>query len=385
MLPIKKTIERVPGGMMIVPLFVGSLIGTIDKMHLQPVMDLLAWMGTKPIGTEKLADGSVRQLYEALFLGGDTFWQKLFSKEAVLTLVALFLFCASSQMNLRIGGRALLKGSILVSAKWLVGVIVALLWGWMSGDVYQGFLGLGVMTIIAAMTNGNGGMYAALTGQYGNRSDTGALSLLSLNDGPFLTLVGLTVLGAVGLLHGGFPTAYLVATILPILIGMLLGNLDEDIRTFLAPGEKLLIPFFAFALGTNMNLANFLKGDVVAGGIVLGVMTTVITGGFGMLMYRLFGFRSQIAPIAEASTAGNATFTPVAIAGAAVAAVEAAKLHGLDTTTLQTVADSYTRIKDTAVAQISIAVITTALLCPVLVAVVDRWQRRRGIDGTQEQ
>jgi hypothetical protein len=35
------------------------------------------------------------------------------------------------------------------------------------------------------------------------------------------------------------------------------GNLDDDIRGFLRPGERLVIPFFAFALGANLNLAVF--------------------------------------------------------------------------------------------------------------------------------
>ena len=37
-----------------------------------------------------------------------------------------------------------------------------------------------------------------------------------------------------------------------------------------------------------------------------------------------------------------------------------------------------------ATAQISIATITTALLCPVMVIIWDRYQRARGIDATIE-
>lgn len=108
--------------------------------------------------------------------------------------------------------------------------------------------------------------------------------------------------------------------IVPLLLGMLLCNLDDDIRGFLRPGEKLLVPFFAFA---------------------------------------------------EASTAGNATATPAAIAAAAAAA---GSPH----------AAACRELVGPATAQISIAVIFTALLCPLAVTLVDRWQRARGIEARTE-
>ncbi len=48
-------------------------------------------------------------------------------------------------------------------------------------------------------------------------------------------------------------------------------------------------------------------------------------------------------------------------------------------------AAAYREITGIATAQISIAVISTALLCPVAVMLAARWQRARGIDGTAEE
>ena len=140
---------------------------------------------------------------------------------------------------------------------------------------------MSTLAIIAAMTNSNSGMYAALTGQYGNRSDVGGLSILAINDGPFLTLVSLGMLGT------AFPVIAFIAVLLPIGIGMLLGNLDPKIREFLKPGESLTIPFFAFSLGAGMNLANFFNPSVLAGGLTLAILTFVLTGGlvFSFLNY----------------------------------------------------------------------------------------------------
>src|SRR5690606_32853705 len=121
-----------------------------------------------------------------------------------------------------------------------------------------------------------------------------------INDGPFLTLVALGMLGT------AFPFIAFVAVLLPIGIGMILGNLDPKIREFLKPGETITIPFFAFALGAGMNLANFFNPDVLSGGLVLAILTFVVSGGLGILVFKLFKEKSYIAPISEASTAGNA-------------------------------------------------------------------------------
>ncbi|THE11607.1 2-keto-3-deoxygluconate permease [Bacillus timonensis] len=355
---IKQNIDKVPGGLMVVPLFAGALLNTIDQLHIPFIMKFL-----KMLGVAANQDG----YYEFLKIGG--FSQALF-KDGALTLCALFLFCAGSQMNLRVGGKALKKGVLLTTSKYLAGFIVGMLWGLLS-DPVNGFLGLSTMAIIAAMTNGNGGMYAALTGQYGNRSDVGATAVLSLNDGPFFTLMALGMMGA------NFPLIAFIAVLLPILIGMILGNLDNEIRLFLAAGESLVIPFFAFALGAGMNLASFFNPQVVGAGLVLALMTVIFSGFAMVLTFKIFREKSYIAPMAEASTAGNAVATPAAIAAAATVASGAGLMTAAE-------AEVYQGLVAVASAQISISTITTALLVPVAVILVDNYQRKRGIEGKEE-
>jgi len=357
---LKAAIERIPGGLMIVPLLLGAALNTLDQAHLPGAEAALHALGAAPGRSGH---------YELLRLGAvaaegvPSFSESLF-KTGALTLIALFLFCVGSQMTVRIGARALGKGALLTGAKFLAGAAVGLAAGRL-GDPFHGFLGLSTLAIVAAMTNGNGGLFAALTGQYGNRSDVGALSVLSLNDGPFLTMI------ALGLMGERFPVVVFLGVLLPLALGMLLGNLDGDLREFLRPGEKLLVPFFAFALGANMNLAVFAQWRFLLGGLALGLLTLVISGAAMWLALALGGFRSRLAAFAEASTAGNATATPAAIAAAAAAA---GSPH----------AAAYRELVAPATAQISIAVILTALLCPLAVTLADRWQRTRGVEARVE-
>jgi 2-keto-3-deoxygluconate permease len=84
------------------------------------------------------------------------------------------------------------------------------------------------LAVLSALTIGNGGFISSLASQYGDELMLERMLCLSLKDGPFFTLVAL---GASGLAH--IPFMSLIATLLPIVIGMILGNLDPDMRKFL--------------------------------------------------------------------------------------------------------------------------------------------------------
>ena len=145
----------------------------------------------------------------------------------------------------------------------------------------------------------------------------------------------------------------MLGCVIPILVGVILGNLDTDIRDFCQPGASMLIPFFAFPLGANLTLSSF----VVAGvpGIVLGILCTVITGGIGYLVYKVLRMKAPAIGAAIGTTAGNAAATPAALATAGVIS---------------------TQVSEAATAQVSAAIIVTAILCPLMVTLFQKFETR---------
>ena len=143
----------------------------------------------------------------------------------------------------------------------------------------NGVLGVSILAMLAAFDNSNGGLWLAYTGQYGDARDRGAYVASAVNDGPFFSLL---FLGASGL--ADIPLVALVAALVPFLLGVVVGNLDAKWRDVLKPVPNIVIPFFAFALGTGINLGAVVSGGV--SGLILGLIISPITGGLVYLGYR---------------------------------------------------------------------------------------------------
>lgn len=320
---IKTTLDRIPGGMMVVPLLLAATINTFAPNLLR-----------------------IGNFTEALFVNSAS------------ALIALFLLCAGAQINLKSAGVALGKGATLLFVKWLVGAVIGLIAYIVAGPNGL-FLGLTPLAIIAAMTNSNGGLYMAIVGQYGKEDDKAAYSLLALNDGPFLTMVALSIFGAMGFVDGMFSIVSFISVLLPIVIGMILGNLDSQMREFLAKGSDMLIPFFAFSLGMGIDFEAVIKGGL--SGVLLGVATVFFTGTAGYLVFKAFGW-NPIVGAAEGSTAGNAVATPAAIAAANA---------------------SFASVADLATVQVAASTVTTAILLPIYIAfLAKRLEKKNNYNNT---
>jgi 2-keto-3-deoxygluconate permease len=313
---IKARIERVPGGMMMVPLACGALLTTAAP-------------------------------HAGLFFG--SFTSALFS--GALPMLAVFYVCMGATISIHSLPVIVRRGGALMATKTALGVISGTLLGRFLGTqpVASGwFAGLSTLAIVAAINDTNGGLYMALMRRYGSAEDVASYSVMALESGPFLTMV---TLGVAGL--SSFPWQMMLGAILPLGIGMLLGNLDPEMRAFLGQGVPVMIPFFAFALGTTLDLhlvwtAGFL-------GLLLGLVTLLVSALALVTVDKLIGGNGT-AGIAAATTAGNAAAVPMLVAAANQQYAAAAK---------------------TATVLVASCVVVTSLLAPPLTAWWHTWVTRR--------
>ncbi|MDQ0028756.1 2-keto-3-deoxygluconate permease [Arthrobacter bambusae] len=323
-IPIKKFLEKVPGGMMLVPLCIGAVIHTLA-----------------PKGGEFFGS------FTGAFFTGLT------------PLLAVFYFCLGSTLEVKATPYMLKKGGVLLGAKIGVAILVGVIAGNFLHEAPVGsgiFAGLSALALVAALNDTNGGLYMSLMGQFGRKRDAGAYSILSLESGPFLTMV---TLGIAGL--SAFPWQALVGAILPLALGMVIGNLDKSMRILLAPLVPAMVPFLGLSLGLTINLNAVVEAGLL--GIALGLFVVLIGGAVLLLADKLTG-GDGVAGLAAATTAGNAVVVPAIVAGANPLYAPAAQ-H--------------------ATVLIAASVVVSAVLCPILtVAWARRVQKKEGPENTQD-
>jgi 2-keto-3-deoxygluconate permease len=281
---IKRSLERIPGGMMVVPMAAGAVLATV-------------------------APGA------GSFFG--SFTGALWS--GALPILAVFYVCLGATLPLESLPTVVRRGGLLLAGKTLAGVVAGLVLGHFLGErpVTEGFFaGVSALAVVAAINDTNGGLYVALMQHYGRAEDGAAYCLMSLESGPFLTMV---TLGVTGL--ATFPWPTLVGAILPLGVGIVLGNLDHELREFLGRAAPALVPFFAFALGSTLDLHRVWRAGML--GVLLGLAVLLVSGSLLFLADRVAG-GTGLSGLAAASTAGNAAAVPALVAGANPAYAEAA-------------------------------------------------------------
>ena len=314
---IKESIERIPGGLMLVPLFLGALCHTFAP-----------WAG-KYFGsfTNGLISGTV-------------------------PILSVWFFCMGAGIDLRSTGVVLRKSGTFVVTKilvaWVVGMICVKFMP--PGMIQTGFFaGLSTLAIVTSMDMTNGGLYASIMQQYGTKEEAGAFVLTSIESGPLVTMF---ILGSTGAAY--FEPRLFVGAVLPFIIGFILGNLDKELRTFFGSASMTMIPFFGFALGNTIDLA--VIGQTGLLGIFLGLAVIVVTGIPLFFADRWVAGGHGGAGLAASSTAGAAVTNPTIIAQ---------------------MVPEFEPVAPAATALVATCVIVTALLVPVITASWCNYMKRK--------
>lgn len=314
---IMKSMEKIPGGLMLVPLFLGAIIHTLAPKSGE-------YFGSF---TNGLMTGTV-------------------------PILAVWFFCMGAGINIKATGTVLRKSGTLVLTKilvaWGVAIVASLFLP--DGGVQTGlFAGFSVLALIAAMDMTNGGLYASIMQQYGSKEEAGAFVLMSLESGPLVTML---ILGSTGL--AAFHPQAFVGAVLPFLVGFALGNLDPELRDFFSKATHTMIPFFGFALGNSIDLTVIAKTGMA--GILLGLLVIVVTGIPLILADKFIGGGNGTAGLAASSTAGAAVANPMIIAE---------------------MKPEFLPVAQSATALVAASVIVTSILVPILTAYWSKYMEKK--------
>ncbi|MFC6347632.1 2-keto-3-deoxygluconate permease [Vagococcus carniphilus] len=315
-----KFLKKVPGGFIIVPLLTAILVNTFFPSLLE-------------IGGPATA----------LFKNGNA------------AMMGLFLIVCGSAINFKEAGLPLYKGSVLLLLKFIVGAGV----GYIVGNIFgpAGVLGLTPFVLISTLTSSNSSLYIAMSSEYGNASDTGAISIFSIKDGPFITMVAMGMTGLADI-----PWQQIVAMIIPLLLGAIWGNLDSEFKDLCSKAQPLVIIFMSFAIGANTSIGTILQAGF--SGVLLGIISLVI-GILYFFLYNLFLKKKTALGVLLGTVAANSALTPGIVAEAD---------------------PSLQPYVEMATAQAATASIITLLIAPVMLTYFDKFVKKKyGPERLNEQ
>lgn len=273
---IWKSLQKVPAGTMFVPLIIGAIITTVCE------------------GIFKF------NLWDTL---GNPM-KDMFSSTGQMLIIGLMLFCTGTQLKMSDMKDALHRGVLLILVR--LGVAYALCAAFYALFGYKGFLGISFLAFVCAVTSANAALYMGIISPFGDKADKASFGIMLICSMPLLPLLFLGFYGESG--FGKAQVMQIVSLIIPFILGMILGNLDEDIRKVFAGGNAIILPFLGFEFGSTINLIDAVK--MLPQGLLMSVIYFVIVITPSYIFERLVLHRPGYASVASASLAGVALVIP---------------------------------------------------------------------------
>lgn len=233
-------IDRLPGGIILVPMLCTAVIHTLFPSALQ--------------------------------VGGIT--TKVFSTYGTQVFIGVMLFLAGAQFHVRDVPRAMCRGGVLLLGKVLIAVCLTVCFLQRFGQ--SGALGISALAFCIAMLSLNPGTFLAVSTEHGDAMDPPGFGLYNLLVVPAVPAVVLGVLDGAAFDYMG-----IVTTLIPFLLGMLLGNLDEELRKLFAGATRPMLFFAGCDFGAAVDLFAAVRSGI--SGLVLSA-AYILFCGFGLLL-----------------------------------------------------------------------------------------------------
>ena len=239
---------------------------------------------------------------ELFRIGGMT--QAMFTTDGLNYVIGLTCFCSGAGLNVHRIGKVLKMQGVLLLTKIIICVIASIIFIQLFGQA--GIWGISAVAFIAAICSTNPSLYLALEDEMGTPDDVSAFGLVGLLCVPAypMLIFGLSQETAIDWMP-------IISTLVPILLGMLVGNLDENMAKFLAPGVSVLTPFMGWSFGASINLIEAVQSGLQ--GVIITIMFYVLMVPILLMVETKFVKTDGISSLAISSIAGMSVSVPFII------------------------------------------------------------------------
>lgn len=273
--------------------------------------------------------------------------QSLFSGEGVGFIVAALTFYSGTNLNFKRLVRILKRHGIILVVKAAVSIAISILYIRLFGP--SGIFGMSALAFTVAISSVNPAVYMSTVEDYGTEDDAAAYGLTGLLSIPLIPMVVYSLVAGAEA-GGSVDWSPVITTLIPLIVGIILGNIDTDFAKVFTPGIGAILPLLGWNLGQGMNLVVALQSGVS------GLLLTVI---FLIINSYLFVFDNKVlkndgvAGLALLNVAGVSTSTPAVIG-----------------TLFPAMAASYV---SSATSQVMLVCVITSILTPI----ITQWHYKR--------
>ncbi len=224
-----KYINKVPAGTFLVPLIISMIFYTF-------------WPDMTRIGgiTEAVFSGD----YQNFIVG------------------ALCLFSGTG-INLKTVGSMLKRQGVLLIVKFIMALILGL--GFLYFIGIEGIWGISGLAFVVVISSINPAVYLSIATDYGTLDDQGAYGVTGLFSIPFVPMLIFGIYFSGGISQMDWTPV--ISTLIPLAIGVALGNIDQGFKAMFVPGVAASLPLLGWNIGQSSNLFDALESGLY--GIIL--------------------------------------------------------------------------------------------------------------------
>lgn len=202
-------------------------------------------------------------------LGGTT--QAAFSTEGTNAVIGFLVFAAGTTIDFKQIASLMKRHLPLIVFKLAWSAILITIFYFIFG--IEGIAGISLLTFTCVIFSLNPAIALAIHKDYGDQQFGGVYGLYGMFGLSFTPLILLSFLTADGG-SGGIDWMPIISIFLPLIVGMILGNIDKNFASYFSPIVGLLLPFLGWNLGAGMNLGDAFQSGLA--GLLMAVVFLVL-------------------------------------------------------------------------------------------------------------